>query len=211
MKKHLFALLFFLLIFSGLKSQQIQGFKFGVEAGFNLANTISTITVFGSEAKNAGYFYLIPTYNLNGYIEYQLNQKIGFAIEPGFMQKGRSFILASGMRTQNNYIQLPVTANFYITKKLSIYCGPELAYLLNAYVKPVNHVDNLYEQYDKAFELSGFIGVNYNIYKNMDISLRYNHGLTSISDNPIGNENEEIVGKVEEYNQYFQILLRIKI
>ena len=65
--------------------------------------------------------------------------------------------------------------------------------------------------YDRRFELSGFIGINYNVIDNLDIGLRYNHGLTYTSKIIWINELGEETGVSKDYNQYFQLILRFKI
>ena len=72
--------------------------------------------------------------------------------------------------------------------------------------------DKLAERSVDRFELSGLIGINYSLIENLDIGLRYNHGLTCISKlvftDIMGNETGE---HYNEYNQYFQFFLRFKI
>ncbi len=76
------------------------------------------------------------------------------------------------------YLQLPLLVDLYITKKLFVSIGPEFAYLINAKAKSKDQSADIKDWYENTFELSGMIGVNYNIFERFDIGLRYSHGLT---------------------------------
>ena len=186
---------------------QAQKFKYGVQLGVDIANTTLKInSLGGSESTN-----LITTFNLNGIIEYNLTNKIGISIEPGFMQKGKSLKVILGYRNYNNYIQMPILANIHISNKLYISCGPEISYLLNADIKPKDKPYDTGSQYDTPLELSGILGINYNIYKNLFLCLRYNRSLTHISKNLYGYEDSITYGYGYEYNQYLQLLLKVTL
>jgi hypothetical protein len=205
MIKRLLRLLFILIILSGLKLHA-QGFKYGLEAGFDVAN--SHVTGLLSSGRM---YYPMISYNINGYLGYKINGLIGVSIEPGFIQKGGLEKGNPDFRVQNNYIQIPLLIDYFINDKFYLSLGPEFAYLINAKAKSTNKTNDITKYYDRRNELSGLIGINYNIYKGFDIGLRYNHGLTYYSKVDLVNENGDKVGEVKEYNQYFQLILRIKI
>jgi hypothetical protein len=203
MKKRLLKLLLSLIILYGLKLQA-QRLNYGLEAGFDVANSHVTGLPSGRM------YYPMISYNINCYLGYKINGILRVLIEPGFIQKGGLEKGTPDFRVQNNYIQMPLLVDYFINDKLYLSLGPEFAYLINAKAKSSNQTNDITKYYDRRNELSGLIGINYNIYKWFDIGLRYNHGLTYYSKIDLVNENGDKVGNVKEYNQYFQLILRIK-
>ncbi|WP_321368305.1 porin family protein [uncultured Draconibacterium sp.] len=157
----------------------------------------------------------LTAFNINAFAKYKSASFWGVAIEPGFIQKGYrtnitwGFIQGSA-KVRLNYIQLPILAELYLSDKLYFSLGPELAYLLNAKYNMEGKTD-ITDIYDNRFELSGLIGVNYNIYKNFDIGLRYNRGLTKTTGIIFMNETGEYMDEAKEYNQYLQIIVNFTI
>jgi hypothetical protein len=176
---------FILLSTFGIYAQNIM---YGISAGLDVANE----QYIGNKTYPNESLSPMISYNANAYIGYKSQGYWGLSIEPGFMQKGYMLHYANNnMRIKCNYLQMPIFVNIYFTDKLFISAGPEIAYFLwNRYAYVLKGRNNL--------ELSGLIGINYNISKKIDIGLRYNHGITSIST------------MTKLYNQYFQLLLRIK-
>jgi hypothetical protein len=191
-------------LFSGINIKA-QGFKYGIEAGFDFAN----IQFKGFNEKD---YILMPSYNFNLFAGYQFNKLIGFTIEPGFMQKGGLVKSWNGnFRVQKNYIQFPLLVDFYITKRLYLSTGPEFAFLMSAQIWSSNWSGSIYDQHDTKFEFSGLIGINYNIYKSFDIAFRYNHGISNFKRIYMDAHDGSYMGESREYNQYFQLLVRYKI
>ena len=212
-QKHFFPyILILLFILPGLtKAQEL---KFG---------GISGVMVSKAFFKNSSATDLYETddidsrvsFNVNAFVAYKNSERWGISVEPGFIQKGFSLPVENGTiqgdaKIRLNYIQLPVLAEFYATKKLYFSVGPEFAYLLNAKYKMQEKTD-ITDIYDNRFEVSGLAGVNYNIYKNFDIGLRYSRGLTKTSGIIFMNEQGEYTGESKEFNQYLQFILKFRI
>lgn len=194
-----------------LKAQEISlGVSAGLVAGnANVANKIE---------KYYDYRVFYPTYgfNINGLIEYKISETIGIAAEPGLIRKGG--IVRFGINHYTSvinmklyYLQLPLLANFYFTDRFFVTAGTEFAYMINkdenlplAGTGFVNFKEN-------AFELSGLLGLNYNISKKLGLGLRYNHGLTKISILKWTDGYGPVVGESKVYNQYFQFVFRFFI
>lgn len=184
-----------------------QHFKFGLQAGLDI--TKSYLIDLPEEITENLTISPMISYNINGYIAYKGNSFLGLSIEPGFIKKGRN--QNDGVKYHFNYIQLPILAEIYLTDKLFLSVGPELGYLINVKVKSEDAPDYKNDLYDKKFELSGLIGINYSIIENFDIGLRYSRSLTSTSDRIWTNEYGEKGEESKEYNQYIQVLVRFKI
>lgn len=183
-----------------------QDLKLGFIAGVDLTNI--------RFEKNNDYFNgSIPdfkhiiSYNANGYIGYKSNSFWGLSFEPGYIKKGGDFTDFNSRYTFS-YIQLPVLADLYISDKFFISIGPELGYLVKAKFENNDLSMDILDRCDNRFELSGLLGINYSIFKNTEIALRYSYGLTYtaktfFSDN-YGNQ-------LRQYNHYIQFILRFKI
>ena len=83
--------------------------------------------------------------------------------------------------------------------------------MINAKAKTKDNSNDISEFYDNKFELSGLIGINYTINKNVDIGLRYNHGLTYTSKITWVDSMGNLLDNSKEYNQYIQLIIRLKI
>ena len=155
------------------------------------------------------------SFNVNAFVAYKTSERWGVSVEPGFIQKGFSLPVETGTtqgdaKIRLNYIQLPVLAEFYATQKLYFSVGPEFAYLLNARYKMQEKTD-ITDIYDNRFEVSGLAGVNYNIYQNFDIGLRYSRGLTKTTGIIFTNSAGEYAGESKEFNQYLQFIVKFKL
>ena len=203
LKKSVFIITLFLI--SSLNSIA-QEFNYGVMFGVNSSNKRLSDKEIGKEMFGAK-----TTFNLNAFIEYKSKGFWGISIEPGFIQKGsnENFYSLEGDKYDNsqlNYIQVPLLAELFATEKLYFSIGPEFSYLLSSKMKSDDSKIDITDFYDKRFELSGIIGVNYNVLKKFDIGIRYSYGLTSILELDSTHN-----GLVKEYNKYFQFLIKYRI
>lgn len=200
-----------LILFSNTNAQD---FKFGILSGFNVANAQLTNKP-DIEGVSRIYYPLISI-TTNGYFSYLSSGVWGLSAEPGFIQKGGKIQNQQDNRDDDikfklNYIQLPILADFYLSDKIFLSVGPEFAYLINAKIKTKDFANDITDNYDNHFEISGLIGVNYNILENFDIGLRYNHGLTYTWKVTYTDDAGYEMGEMKEYNQYFQFIVRFKI
>ena len=198
-----------LLLYSGLNLFS-QEFKFGFLAGFDVAKSYLANNIPENTA-NSDYHPMI-SYNVNGYIGYKSKGIWGLSVEPGFIQKGYSIKFQNhNVRFQLNYLQMPVLADIYFTDKIFLSVGPELAYLLNAKIKTVSDKGDISDIYDRKFELSGIAGINYKITGKFDAGFRYSHGFMYTMEIPYTDANGHLIAKSEEYNQYFQLIVRYRL
>lgn len=204
-------ILLFLLSSLSLHSQEI---KFGALAGIGITN--AHVTNKPEIAAKSLVYNPMLSYSFNLYVGYKSEGVFGCSAEPGYIQKGGTLTYNEESKDDNvnmklMYLQFPLLADFFITDKLFVSIGPEFAYLINAKAKSKDHSMDIMEFYDNQFELSGMIGINYNIFKRFDIGLRYSHGITHTKQITWTNEEGIVKGNSEEYNQYWLFIFRYKI
>jgi hypothetical protein len=208
MKTKTINILLGLLLASGL-SANAQNLKFGILAGFDVANShlMNKPKWYDSRV-----YYPMISFNLNGYVGYKNSGFWGLSAEPGFIQKGgRQKGIDENIRFQINYLQLPILLDLYISDKFFISIGPEFSFLINSKAKSTHSSNTIEDIYDKWFELSGLVGVNYQLTDKLDIGMRYNHGLTYTSKITFTDIFGNQLAEIKEYNQYFQLIVRFKI
>jgi hypothetical protein len=187
-----------------------QNLRVGVTAGFDVAKThITNRALTGVE----GTFDPLLAFNVNAYLGYRISETFGVSLEPGFIQKGIVFndYSVGKFQIRENCVQMPVLAEYNIFNKLFISIGPELSYLINAYYTLKGEVYDDTSWYDNRLELSGVIGLGYRINDHLDIGLRYNHGITYITQLTLTDQDGNEVGVSNEYNQYGQVLVRYRM
>jgi hypothetical protein len=204
-------LLVLCLVFIAFNTQA-QEFNFGASAGVDVSN----IRVFNSSPYDIIEYDPMVAFNLNVSAAYRSASFWGITAEPGFIRKGAILTFAYDLEKYEsqfrlNYIQLPLLADFYITKKLFLSVGPELAYLISATVNYDGNTADISNVYDNKLEVSGMAAINYAIFPRVDITLRYSHGFTTISKMEFTNEMGEPVGEAKEKNQYLQLMVRARI
>lgn len=189
-----------------------QDFAFGLVAGFDVANTrISNMP--DPYDGNKPYYPLIA-FNVNAHISFKSKSFWAVSIEPGFIQKGEHYRYDDknkNIKFIYNYFQIPIFVDFFPTKKLSFSIGPEFAFLVNAKAKSKDDSNDVTDIYHEKFEISALVGVNYNVFKYIDIGLRYSRGLTHILAFTFTDETGTTIGEGKLYNQYFQFFVRFKI
>lgn len=215
MRKRYLSVIFLLSIAYSVMLAQM---NYGLTAGFVVANSHVTNRLKGDDSR---VFYPIASYNINGYIGYKSNGCWGLSFEPGYIQKGGLqkdiYSYSSGITYKGDityrlhYIQLPILVNLYLTDKLYVSIGPEVSYMLSAKGKLEGFSLDISDSYDHKFELSGMAGINYTIAKRFDIGVRYNHGLTKVSTIQWRDLMQSYMGESNVYNQYFQLIVRVKL
>jgi hypothetical protein len=185
-----------------------QEFQFGFVSGLNIANArlIHKPAIDGQPV-----FYPMVSYNVNGHIGFKITGFWGILAEPGYIQKGGVQKYDKDIRFQMNYLQLPLLANFYFGEKFFISLGPEFAYLMNVKAKSKDYSYDISDMYDNDFEISGNFRINYNVHKHFDIGLQYSHGLIYTSKLNFTDVTGSLNGESKEYNQYFQVFVRLKL
>ena len=170
--------------------------KYGVKAGVNV-NTTNTFIKdapswvdFENDVENtvgfhAGLFFAI-----------ELGEKFSFRPELEYIQKGHRYnYIDLTQKVTLNYIDVPLLFSYKIANKFYVEAGPTFGYLFSSksdndiFVPPS-------EIYKRKFEVAALGGFRYTLFKNFDVTTRYNLGLTDLTDeildiqNPNTNESE---------------------
>lgn len=200
------------LILMTIISLKAQNLEFGVKSGLGIANI--HITNLPDSETNSDIFSPTISYSINGTLNYKSEGLWGFSLEPGLIKKG--WISNKGDNNENKiglkYLQLPVLSDFYLSDKLYFSIGPEINYLLNAKNKSSYGTEKIADL-NRKLELSGIVGGTYKIIDNLDIGIRYSHGLTQTSDKVfwvIDDFNENPM-ELKDYNQYLQFFIKLKL
>ncbi len=187
-----------------------QNLRYGVTAGFDVAKTHGTNRALLGAVRE---YSPMMAFNVNAYLGYRISETFGISLEPGFIRKGSTVYEPSvgKFQMQENCIQMPVLAEYFILNKLFISIGPELSYLMTGNVSIRDEVYDNTSWYENRLELSGVIGLGYCINDHMDIGLRYNHGLTYTAQMTLTDPSGQSMGISREYNQYGQVLVRYRM
>lgn len=139
--------------------------KFGAKAGLNVASMTDASSKLG--------FYLGATAEMKliGSID-----KLAFAPELVYSMQGAE---ESGIWVRTHYINLPLMAKYYITDKFSLSAGPQLGFYLSGTIGDDSNSASIPSEFVKTFELGLGIGAAYSVWKNWDVEVRYNQGLTA--------------------------------
>ncbi|MBN1599880.1 MAG: PorT family protein [Bacteroidales bacterium] len=147
--------------------------------GFSPGLNISMIRETDKLESYSREFKPILTYNLSALIAYEGRSFWGISAEPGYIQKGALIRYADDdYKKKLHCINIPVYFDIYFGKRLNLSVGPELSYIVKVDFKSDNSSTDFTELYERRYELSGNIGFFYNVIKQIDIGIRYSHGLT---------------------------------
>ena len=115
--------------------------------------------------------------------EYYANTWLGIAAGVNYAQQGWKFEgLGVDETTKLDYLNIPVTADFYVAKGLALKTGVQFGFLMNAKVEDTDVKDAC-----EKLNLSIPIGISYEI-SNFVLDLRYNLGLTKTNKPDNGNK-----------------------
>lgn len=166
MKKIIFAAVA-VLTFGFANAQET---KFGVKAALN-------ITSFAG-----GNYYdakSLVGYQIGGFAEIKIIERLAIQPEILFSTQGANLEYGNegDFDTKLNYINVPVLAKFYITKKFTVEGGPQIGFLVSA--KEAGHdAKDYYKSTDYGFNF----GAGYNFTDNLSVGLRYTVGLSNVGD-----------------------------
>ena len=115
--------------------------------------------------------------------EYYVNDWLGIAAGLSYAQQGWKFEgLGQEETTKLDYLNIPLTGNFYVAKGLALKTGVQFGFLMNGKVEDTDIKDAC-----EKLNLSIPIGVSYEI-SDFVIDLRYNLGLTKTNKEDKGNK-----------------------
>lgn len=181
MKKYILLLMFACLSFGSL---QAQGFKYGVKAGLNLSNLAISPELDGpAPATRLGI-------HLGGFAQFQLANS--FSVQPELMlstQGANDEDKDDWQRVKLTYLNFAVPFRYTLENNLHFSVGPQLGFLTGGEFEKEDKEDGEIKLHSashvlKGSDLSLGLGLGYTLSSGIDISLRYNLGLSNINNNP---------------------------
>jgi len=174
-------LYFFIVVFLITSFSAFSQVKFGVKAGGNLSGA-----TFRDIPDNAGFEN--PTmrlsYHVGGFSIIPVSERLSLLLEVLYNNKGFE-IDQEGFEKANlhlHYINLPVLLNYEIIENLYLGIGPELGYLISAKSKFDDRTEDVDFLYSKKFDVGIDAGLEYRFMNFLTVGMRYNYGLTSVTD-----------------------------
>ncbi len=186
-------------------------FQYGFKLGTPISNIRLTDRVYehyDADKPLIWMHYFTPKFGLNfsGFGGYYVTDEIYVGIEPGFIIKGAGFSDENSSLSLQ-YFNLPILMKYELSDRWRILAGPEFSTLVKASLD-YNGLDiDMKEFYDNGVETSVNLGVEYTATDQFWLGVRYNYGLTKVSETLWYNETGDLLGAVKEYNYYWLFYL----
>ena len=124
--------------------------------------------------------------------EYYAAKWLGVAAGINYAMQGWKFNYEDeSVITRLNYLNIPLTANFYVLKGLALKTGVQFGFLLNAKER-VHEVDTDIKDNCKKFCFSIPVGLSYE-FNNFVIDARYNFAVTRVIDNAMDKKRSDLI------------------
>lgn len=124
--------------------------------------------------------------------EYYAAKWLGVAAGVNYAMQGWKFNYEDeSVITRLNYLNIPLTANFYVLKGLALKTGVQFGFLLNAKER-VHDVDTDIKDNCKKFCFSIPVGLSYE-FSNIVIDARYNFAVTRVIDNAVDKKRSDLI------------------
>jgi len=148
-----------------------QGIDFGVKAGVNFASISDASGLSNRTGFTGGVF-------AGG----RFGDKFGIQGELLYSQQGAEFELGN---FNLDYVNIPILARYFLVQGLNIQAGPQFGILVNDDAQTligeiVNDIGT------NNFDISGIVGVGYDLPLGLRVSGRYQFGLNDVSDEANG-------------------------
>jgi len=185
--KRVFVYLILFIGFSQVSQAQYLEVYYGVKAGTNISQLYYT----GDQNNFLDNDRMKVSAHFGAFAEIVFNEF--FSLQPEFLYsiKGARFkdVSDDNLRYhyEYHYLSLPIMAKYYVTKRINIQAGPQVAYLVNAKnlsIDDINRTNNGYEEapinlYEETqpFDAGVVLGLGYLTDTGFYLSARYNLGL----------------------------------
>ncbi|MCT4665346.1 MAG: PorT family protein [Flavobacteriales bacterium] len=157
--KTIFSLLFFLFISTAVFAQSDAYSIYGIKGGINRVESGKTGVVLG----------LFGEYALS--TNFSLRSETNFSAQEIDIESDNK----KQVQAKLNYLNWPILGKFYMNESFSLEGGPQIGFLLSGKSKSLAKNDF------KIIEFGLSVGLGYRLLDNIELGLRYNHGLTDIT------------------------------
>jgi len=180
-----------------------QDIKVGLKGGYNYVSVhrVAQVNILRTleplQPRNSFHFGLTTRFGLS--------DGVGVQFEPSFVEKG---VIRGGDKKESlSYFEMPVLLTVNLWKNLHVEFGPAAGFLLNANVKEGTETSIKMVTNNREFSL--LIGSSWDLNTRLNVGGRYSRSLTTVSELQFTNESGFITDEFEEYNQYFELFVRL--
>jgi len=167
----------------GMSNVDAQGFGFGIKAGLNFASVdfdqnISDIN--GRTTFHVGAMVdldISEKFSIQGEVLWSLQ---GYNVDALFFDDNEN-IENVEITTKLDYINVPILAKYEFTEGLSALVGPQIGFLIEANSE-FNDIDIALSDGFNSTDISGAVGLMYEIDNGLNVGARYTFGLSDILD-----------------------------
>ncbi len=143
-----------------------QGVDFGVKAGVNFASITDATGLDSRTGFVAGVF-----------VGGKFNDNLGIQADLLYSQQGAEFSLGD---FNLDYVTVPVVVKYFVAQGLNIQLGPQFGVIVNDEAQTVVG-ETINDIATNDFDLSGVVGIGYDLPMGIRLDGRYNFGLTDVA------------------------------
>lgn len=166
--KKFFFIAFSLITISSLSQAMVCNCNFGIKAGTNFAG----ITDASDLSNRTGFLVGI----FGGVI---FSDTVGIQGDLLYSQQGAEF---DSEKIDLSYINIPIVIKYFVVGGLNIQAGPQFGFIVDDNIKEI--FGDIVEA--ETFDLTGVVGLGYDLPMRIKVDARYNFGLTDIFTNEDG-------------------------
>ncbi len=141
-----------------------QGIDFGIKAGVNF----STLTDASNLSNKTGFVGGI-------FAGIKFSDKVAIQGDLLYSQQGAEFDIGEVDLT---YVNIPIVLKYFLIKGLNVQAGPQFGFIVDDNITEV--LGDILET--ESFDLTGVVGVGYDLPMDIRVDGRYNFGLTDVFD-----------------------------
>lgn len=166
--KKFFFIVFSLITISSFSQAMDCNCAFGIKAGANFANINDASGLSNRTGFLVGIFAGV-----------KFSDSVGIQGDLLYSQQGADF---DPEKIDLNYVNIPIVLKYFVVQGLNIQAGPQFGFIVDDNIKEV--FGDIVEA--ESFDLTGVVGVGYDLPMRIKVDARYNFGLTDIFNNTEG-------------------------
>ncbi|RZT00147.1 porin family protein [Aquimarina brevivitae] len=155
------------------QSANAQEVDFGVKFGLNVAN------LSGGDADRNNLF----TVHAGIVTEFKISDK--FSVQPELLFSRQGSEVQDTYKIELEYMSFPLLAKYYLYEKLSVEAGPQFNFLAKDRIKSLDRdIPGDDDTEASSFDFGVNIGFAYDITNHLFAQVRYNHGISTVIEDP---------------------------